>query len=77
MKTKARKRASCKRPPACLTAAYTNVAFRGIPVPPTAIRIEMRFDPPILKYSAVVSGLAWLLLAGFWWRSRKGTGSTL
>jgi hypothetical protein len=56
---------------------YTNVAFRGLPVPPGRHTIEMRFDPPILKYSAAVSGLAWLLLAGLCWRLRKGTGSTL
>jgi uncharacterized membrane protein YfhO len=47
---------------------YTNVAFRGLPVPSGRHTIEMRFDPPILKYSAAVSGLAWLLLAGFWSR---------
>jgi hypothetical protein len=55
---------------------YTNVAFRGLPVPPGRHTIEMRFDPPILKYSAVVSGLAWMLLAGFWWRwGRSGVRS--
>jgi hypothetical protein len=47
---------------------YTNVAFRGLPVPPGRHTIEMRFDPPVLKYSAAVSGLAWLLLAGWCWR---------
>jgi hypothetical protein len=50
---------------------YTNVAFRGLPVPPGRHTIEMRFDPPILKYSAVLSGLAWLLLAGLCWRLRR------
>jgi Bacterial membrane protein YfhO len=52
---------------------YTNVAFRGLPVPPGRHTIEMRFDPPILQYSAVVSGLAWLLLAGFCWRRGRRT----
>ena len=50
---------------------HTNVAFRGLPVSPGRHTIEMRFDPPILKYSAVVSGLAWMLLAGFCWRSSQ------
>jgi len=40
--------------------ALTNVAFRGLPVPAGRHRVEMRFEPGILRYSAVVSGFAWL-----------------
>ena len=41
----------------------TNVAFRGLPVPSGHHRITMRFDPPILGWSALVS-LAGLVLLG-------------
>jgi hypothetical protein len=47
----------------------TDVAFRGLPLPAGDHRVEMRFVPRILYWSAVVSGLAllgaiWALLAG-------------
>ena len=41
----------------------TNVAFRGLPVPAGHHTLTMRFDPPILGWSALVS-LAGLLLVG-------------
>ena len=44
----------------------TNVAFRGLPVPSGHHRITMRFDPPILGWSALVSLVGLVLLgAGF------------
>ena len=39
---------------------YTNVAFRGLPVPAGRHKVVMRFAPTILRYSAAVSGIAWL-----------------
>jgi hypothetical protein len=43
--------------------AMTNVAFRGLPVPTGRHRIEMRFEPRILWWSAAASAAAWLALA--------------
>jgi hypothetical protein len=44
----------------------TNVAFRGLAVPAGHHRITMRFDPPILGWSALVSLVGLVLLgAGF------------
>jgi hypothetical protein len=40
----------------------TNVAFRGLPVPAGHHRITMRFDPPILGWSALVSLVGLVLL---------------
>ncbi len=38
----------------------TNAAFRGLPVPPGRHRIEMRFEPAILPWSAAVSAWSWV-----------------
>ena len=42
-----------------------DVAFRGISVPAGDHRVEMRFVPRILYYSAAISGIAlsWILIA--------------
>jgi hypothetical protein len=50
---------------------YTNVAFRGLPLPAGSHTVEMRFDPPILRYSAAVSLLAWSVLIVFLIRSAR------
>ena len=41
----------------------TNVAFRGLPVPAGQHTVTMRFDPPILAWSALVSVVGLGLLA--------------
>jgi hypothetical protein len=41
----------------------TNVAFRGLPVPAGHHTLTMRFDPPILGWSALISLLGLALLA--------------
>ncbi len=40
---------------------YTNVAFRGLPVPAGRHLILMRFAPPLFKYSAAFSVAVWLI----------------
>lgn len=42
----------------------TNTAFRGMPLPAGAHRIEMRFNPPILWHGAIISAVALAVL--FW-----------
>jgi uncharacterized membrane protein YfhO len=44
---------------------YTNVAFRGLPVPAGRHLILMRFAPPLFKRAAALSAVAWLAAAGF------------
>ncbi|MGA2328684.1 MAG: hypothetical protein ABSH05_20600 [Bryobacteraceae bacterium] len=44
---------------------YTNVAFRGLPVPAGRHLILMRFAPPLFKRAAALSALAWLAVAVF------------
>jgi hypothetical protein len=39
---------------------YTDVAYRGIPVPAGDHRIEMRFFPGTLYYGSTLSAMAWL-----------------
>ena len=52
---------------------YTNVAFRGLPVPAGRHKVVMRFAPTILRYSAAVSAIAWLgWLAVLFVRKGKG-----
>jgi hypothetical protein len=43
---------------------YTNIAFRGLPVPAGRHLILMRFAPPLFKLGAGLSALAWLAVAG-------------
>ncbi len=50
---------------------YTNVSFRGLPVPAGRHEIEMHFDPPILKYSGGISLLTWGVFALLAIRSRR------
>jgi len=38
----------------------TDVAFRGLPVPAGRHRIHMRFDPPVLRRAAAITGVAWI-----------------
>ena len=38
----------------------TDVAFRGLPVPAGRHRIHMRFDPPVLRRGAAITGVAWI-----------------
>jgi hypothetical protein len=40
---------------------YTNVAFRGMPIPPGRHEVVMEFAPAILWRAAAVSAVAWLL----------------
>jgi hypothetical protein len=40
---------------------YTDVAFRGLPLPAGRHTVVMRFIPQILYWSAAVSGCAWLI----------------
>ena len=52
---------------------YTNVAFRGLPVPAGRHKVVMRFAPTILSYSAAVSAIAWVgWLAVLFVRKGKG-----
>ncbi len=50
---------------------YTNVAFRGLPVPAGRHLILMRFSPPLLKRLGALSAAAWLAAAGCLWFSRR------
>jgi len=49
----------------------TNAAFRGLAVPTGRHRIEMRFEPAILLWSATVSALAWAFFAWIVLRRRR------
>lgn len=52
--------------------AITNVAFRGLPLAGGRHRVEMRFQPSVLWYSASVSLAAWLfLIAGVVYEGRR------
>lgn len=50
----------------------TNVAFRGLPVPAGRHRVTMRFEPAILRWSAVISAAAWLAILLCFRRARTG-----
>jgi len=43
------------------TIFYTNVAFRGLPVPAGRHSVEMRFETPLFWSVAAVSAVAWLV----------------
>jgi hypothetical protein len=49
---------------------FTNVAFRGLPVPEGKHEVIIEFAPRILWFSAGMSVVAWLLW-GFIWRRRR------
>jgi hypothetical protein len=40
---------------------YTNVAFRGFPVPAGTHQVVMRFEAPLFWCAAAASGLAWMV----------------
>ncbi len=44
---------------------YTNVAFRGLAVPPGRHRVLWRFEPRLLWWSGLTSLVAWLAVAAF------------
>jgi len=45
--------------------------FRALRVPPGRHRVAMRFMPPGWRAGLVAGGLAWLVVAGGWWVTRK------
>jgi hypothetical protein len=45
---------------------YTNVAFRGLPVPPGKHRIRWSFEPRLLWWSGLASAAGWLIAAFLW-----------
>jgi hypothetical protein len=53
---------------------YTNVAFRGMAIPPGRHEVVMEFVPAILWRSAAVSAVAWFVWAiVLWYRGRVST----
>jgi uncharacterized membrane protein YfhO len=54
---------------------YTNVAFRGFPVPAGKHQVVMRFEAPLFWFAATASGLGWMvwgaLLATWGRRGRR------
>ena len=51
---------------------YTNVAFRGLPIPAGEHTVEMRFTPASFWWPGAVSLAAWLLWGILWWfRGRR------
>jgi uncharacterized membrane protein YfhO len=40
---------------------YTNVAFRGFPVPAGKHQVVMRFEAPLFWSAAAASGLGWII----------------
>jgi hypothetical protein len=56
----------------------TNVAFRGLVVPPGRHRIRMRFEPPVFYYGLALSGLGWglWLVASLWRRTANNARKT-
>ena len=58
---------------------YTNVAFRGFPVPAGKHQILMRFEAPLFWWAAAASALGWIVWAALlatWGRRDRGCGST-
>jgi hypothetical protein len=50
---------------------YTNVAFRGMVIPPGRHWVTMRFMPSLLWWAGTVSLAAWLLWIALWWRTGR------
>jgi hypothetical protein len=46
---------------------YTNVAFRGLPVPAGSHTVVMRYEPASFRHGAAASGAAWLVWLLLWW----------
>jgi uncharacterized membrane protein YfhO len=42
---------------------YTNVAFRGFPVPAGRHQVVMRFEAPLFWWAAAASALGWIVWA--------------
>ena len=53
---------------------YTNVAFRGFPVPSGKHQILMRFEAPLFWWAIALSALAWILWGGLIIRGRVVLG---
>jgi hypothetical protein len=47
---------------------YTNVAFRGFPVPAGRHQVVMRFEAPLFWWAAAASALGWIVWAALLWR---------
>jgi len=56
---------------------YTNVAFRGFPVPAGRHQILMRFEAPLFWWSLAASALGWILWGGLIIRGRVVLGLLL
>jgi hypothetical protein len=56
---------------------YTNVAFRGFPVPAGRHQILMRFEAPLFWWSLAASALGWILWSGLIIRGRVVLGLLL
>jgi hypothetical protein len=58
---------------------YTNVAFRGFPVPAGRHQVVMRFEAPLFWWAAAVSGLGWVvwgaLMGRRWSWQRRSAGT--
>ena len=50
---------------------YTNVAFRGMVIPPGRHWVTMRFMPSLLWWAGTISLAAWLVWIGLWWRTGR------
>ena len=55
--------------------SYTNVAFRGLPVPAGRHQVLLEFAPSILWRSAALSAAAWAVLICVWIPRRRPPGS--
>jgi len=50
---------------------YTNVAFRGFPVPAGKHQILMRFEAPLFWWTAAASGVGWIVWGVLLFRGRR------
>ncbi len=50
---------------------YTNVAFRGLALPPGRHTLRMQFSPPLLWWSLALTAAAWLAWLGCYRRTRR------